>query len=255
MAEFPALPLWTDALIGDTHHLTPAEFGAYLRLLVAAWRTPDCTLPDDDNFLGRAVGDPRGWHRLKPVVMAFWVKNSLGTWYQKRLSYERKKLLTYKARAAAGGRGKSRKTKDTSPAKDTASDVLNACETPASEVLNACNPNPNPSNPLTPASGGSEASQVEDEGEDENFYRRPLRANGTNPRALQEADESAERRRRASVRVKQWDDRLTQFETTGRWDTAWGPEPPITAGFSPQGVLLPKPLWPRYQEISQRRIA
>lgn len=32
MAEFPALPLWTDAYIGDTAHLTNEEHGVYLRL-------------------------------------------------------------------------------------------------------------------------------------------------------------------------------------------------------------------------------
>ncbi len=59
MAEFPKLPLWTDALIGDTYHLTPAQFGAYLRLLIVAWRRKGCDLPNDDVELGRYVGDPQ----------------------------------------------------------------------------------------------------------------------------------------------------------------------------------------------------
>ena len=53
MAEFPALPLWTDAYLADTTHLSTIEHGAYLLLLMTAWRTKECCLPDDDKLLSR----------------------------------------------------------------------------------------------------------------------------------------------------------------------------------------------------------
>ena len=42
MATFPALPLWTDAYLSDTDHLTFEEHGVYLRLLMMIWRNPEC---------------------------------------------------------------------------------------------------------------------------------------------------------------------------------------------------------------------
>lgn len=89
MAEFPALPIWTDALIGDTYHLSAAEFGAYMRLLICAWRTPECAIPDDDKTLGRMIGDPRVWKRVRETVLEFWDMSDDGLWRQKRLTRER----------------------------------------------------------------------------------------------------------------------------------------------------------------------
>lgn len=48
MSEYPHLPLFTDAFIADTMHLNAEETGAYLMLLMVAWRSPDCGVPDDD---------------------------------------------------------------------------------------------------------------------------------------------------------------------------------------------------------------
>lgn len=72
MAEFPALPFWTDAYLGDTRHLTTIEHGAYFLLLVAAWRTKTCDLPDDDEQLRRIAGlTAKQWERIGPVLRPF----------------------------------------------------------------------------------------------------------------------------------------------------------------------------------------
>ncbi len=50
MADFPALPLFTDAYLADCSHLSDAEHGRYLRLLMLVWLSPECRVPNDDKF-------------------------------------------------------------------------------------------------------------------------------------------------------------------------------------------------------------
>lgn len=91
MAEFPALPLWTDAYLADTRHLSTLEHGAYLLLLMEAWRRPHCDLPDDDRILARLAGlSTAEWDTVKPIVMDLWSLDGRSkTWKQKRLTDER----------------------------------------------------------------------------------------------------------------------------------------------------------------------
>jgi 5-methylcytosine-specific restriction endonuclease McrA len=84
MADFPALPLWTDAYLSDTRELSTLEHGAYLLLLMTAWRTADCSLPDDDRLLARWAGlDRRTWARVRPVMERFWTICE-GRWRSRR---------------------------------------------------------------------------------------------------------------------------------------------------------------------------
>tara|TARA_R110002167_G_scaffold992_5_gene4361 strand:+ start:177 stop:1016 length:840 start_codon:yes stop_codon:yes gene_type:complete len=55
MAEFPSLPLWTDAYLADTDHLTFEEHGIYLRLLMLIWRNPNCQIPNDKKWICRRL--------------------------------------------------------------------------------------------------------------------------------------------------------------------------------------------------------
>ncbi len=83
MAEFPALPLFTDAYLADTRHLTTEEHGAYLLILMCMWRTRGCTLKDDDRLLARMAGvSMRKWKSLKPVLSDFFCITE-GIWQQK----------------------------------------------------------------------------------------------------------------------------------------------------------------------------
>ena len=85
MAELPILPLKTDALIADTSHMTPEQFGAYMRLLCAMWRH-GATLPDDPKELARIVGlTPRRWQRIAEQVLRPCQKSG-GILSQKRLT-------------------------------------------------------------------------------------------------------------------------------------------------------------------------
>ncbi len=83
------MPIFTDALLGDTLHLSAEEFGAYCLLLFATWRNNGRALADDDHKMARICRvTPLRWRdRLKPVLRAFF-DTSDGTWHQKRLEKE-----------------------------------------------------------------------------------------------------------------------------------------------------------------------
>ena len=107
MAKFPAFPLWTDAYLGDTSHLTVLEHGVYLMLLIHLWRAPKQRVPNDDIWLARRL-------RMTPEEVASVLRPLLeefcqsdGNWItQKRLSTEFSYLN--KRRRAQSVRAKSR---------------------------------------------------------------------------------------------------------------------------------------------------
>ena len=83
-----AIPLFADAYLADTTHLSTEEHGAYLLLLMAAWRTDDCALPVDDRKLARiAKMSPRKWLAIRATVLEFWTIDGDRMW-QKRLRQE-----------------------------------------------------------------------------------------------------------------------------------------------------------------------
>ena len=73
MAQFPCLPLWTDAWVADTKHLSLAARGVYMDLLVLMWRTPYCHVPDDNGWLQVHLGITKDELRdyLRPVIEEF----------------------------------------------------------------------------------------------------------------------------------------------------------------------------------------
>lgn len=90
MSKKPAaIPLFADAYLADTTHLTTEEHGAYLLLMMAAWRQEDCALPNDDRKLARIAGlTRRKWSAVKDTILEFWVVEN-GRIYQSRLRKER----------------------------------------------------------------------------------------------------------------------------------------------------------------------
>lgn len=113
MAEYPALPLFTDAYLADTRHLTTAQHGAYMLMLMTAWRAPDCSLPDDDVFLARICGmDKRTWASNKIVLLAFWQRTSDAKLFQKRLKDERNYVEGKRNKNVAAGNASALKRKN-----------------------------------------------------------------------------------------------------------------------------------------------
>lgn len=111
MAEYPALPLWTDAYLGDTHHLTTIEHGAYLLLLIAAWRTKECGLPDDDRKLAKfAHLTARQWSRMRPALEGFY-RIEDGMWWNDRLLDERDAVRRLTMQRSDAGKASALKRK------------------------------------------------------------------------------------------------------------------------------------------------
>ena len=108
MAAFPAMPLFTDAYLADTRHLTTEEHGAYLLLLMCAWRSRRCALADEDKALARIAGlTPARWRRMRPTLEAFFVVSD-GLWKQGKLTsvYDdvAKRVSRNRISGAKGGR-------------------------------------------------------------------------------------------------------------------------------------------------------
>lgn len=82
------IPLFPDAYHRDTTHLTTEEHGAYFLLLMAAWGTDDCTLPNDERRLAALAKLPvTKWRKMAPIVLEFWTIDK-GRLTQKRLRRE-----------------------------------------------------------------------------------------------------------------------------------------------------------------------
>lgn len=87
MAELDYFPLYTDAYLADTGHLTGAQHGAYFLLLVTAWRNqPNLSLPDDDVWLARYTRMTLSqWRKMRPIIEQFFVVDN-GVWTQSHLN-------------------------------------------------------------------------------------------------------------------------------------------------------------------------
>lgn len=119
MADFPAMPFWTDAYLGDTLHLTLEEHGAYVKLLIIAWRSPNCDLPDDDKRLATMLGiGPKKWKSLKTSVWPFFDKSGGRATQKKQLvvrSQVERNVSQKRKAGKASSLSKSLKNNETDP--------------------------------------------------------------------------------------------------------------------------------------------
>lgn len=118
MAKFPSMPVFTDAYIADTTHLSAEEHGVYFLLLVCAWRSPGCRLKKDDTQLARMGRvTPAKWRKIKDTILAFWSESD-GYIKQKKLTeiYEKvqKNVEQKKQAGIASAEAKALKDKETS---------------------------------------------------------------------------------------------------------------------------------------------
>lgn len=166
MAEFPAIPIWTDSYLADTRHLSTEQHGAYMLLLMEAWRRPACSLPDDDSILARLSGLGDRWSENRETVMAFWDRDGRRKeWTQKRLLKEREYVAS-KSRSqrdnAVRRWNKNKKGDATAMPKG----MPNVCQTDAPTPT----PTPTPTNIDMSETGVSNASQSPKKARAKNAY-------------------------------------------------------------------------------------
>jgi uncharacterized protein YdaU (DUF1376 family) len=97
----PWMPLYVGDYLGDTGHLTTAQHGAYLLLMMHYWRKGE--LPDDDRQLSKITKLPlRTWGGYRPVLQNFFHDG----WRHRRIDAELERMMRVsEKRAVAGQKG------------------------------------------------------------------------------------------------------------------------------------------------------
>jgi uncharacterized protein YdaU (DUF1376 family) len=120
MSKTPFMQLWVGDFLGDTLHLSQAEVGQYLLLMMAMWRNGG-SLPGDTKKLKRIA---RG--AVSEAVMAFFDDDSQGGITQFRLQKELQRTQkiqdSYRARANKGNEAKALKNNKAPHAQRTPSE-------------------------------------------------------------------------------------------------------------------------------------
>jgi len=113
MAEFPALPLWTDAYLADTGHLSYEEHGLYLHILMTMWRTPACQMPNDDAWINRKFGAHAD--AVRTLCGEFCIlSDDRKFWWQKRLRKQWRWCCEKRGKATESANRRWDKNKDIS---------------------------------------------------------------------------------------------------------------------------------------------
>lgn len=128
MSKAPSMPMFWDAYLADTTHLTTEEHGAYMLLLAAMWRR-NGWVPDDDRDNARILGlTPAKWRKIRDRLSEFLTvrdgmitqKNLLKIWENTQ-----EKIEKNKSNGSKGGRPKSKQNNDLEKANGFNSDKPN----------------------------------------------------------------------------------------------------------------------------------
>jgi len=109
MNRAPAFQFYPDDWLSSPKisTMTPAEEGAYIRLLSYSWNDPDCTIPDDDTSLAMLSRLGEGWlngsgNKLRACFVPHPKKT--GRLFNVRLMKERKKQEDWRKKSQQGGK-------------------------------------------------------------------------------------------------------------------------------------------------------
>jgi len=109
MKHSPAFQFYADQWLGSTKiaTMTPAEEGAYVRLLCHCWNDSDCTLPDDDAELAVLSRLGEDWFKGGSTKLRKCFEShprKKGRIFNARLFQERKKQLAWRKKSQEGGK-------------------------------------------------------------------------------------------------------------------------------------------------------
>jgi uncharacterized protein YdaU (DUF1376 family) len=94
----PWMPLYVGDYLGDTGHLTTAQHGAYLLLMMHYWRKGE--LPDDDRQLSKITKLAlKTWCEYRPTLQDFFHDG----WKHKRIEAELAKMMRVSEKRALAG--------------------------------------------------------------------------------------------------------------------------------------------------------
>lgn len=103
MSSLPCMPLWVGDYLSDTQHLTAAEHGAYMLLIMAYWQRGKA-LPDDGERLALiARMTPSEWAKAEPTLRDFFAIEG-GEWKHSRIEAELSKTRDKSAKASASAK-------------------------------------------------------------------------------------------------------------------------------------------------------
>ena len=118
MSKAPAMPMYWDAYLADTTHLTTEEHGAYMLLIAAMWRRNGC-VPDDDKDNARILGLTKAkWLKIKArltsTISGFCANGDTITQEKllKTWKITQEKIEKNAANGAKGGRPKASNSND-----------------------------------------------------------------------------------------------------------------------------------------------
>lgn len=115
MSKFPFMPMFIDAYLADTTHLTAEEHGAYLLLLMAMWRRGGWVPNDDKDLAKFCCCHPKRWPRVKKRLMPMLIKKD-GELSQKKLCRVLGGVVKYRQK---NGKTDSLKSLDLPPRSDS----------------------------------------------------------------------------------------------------------------------------------------
>lgn len=133
MSKAPSMPMYWDAYLADTTHLSTEEHGAYMLLLGAMWRR-NGTVPDDDTDNARILGLSKAkWRKVKARLAekptSIFCQDGFISQKKLKKTWEKtqEKIQVNRENGALGGRPVLNKNKDLDKA--NGSDSLNPNET------------------------------------------------------------------------------------------------------------------------------